>query len=149
MDNKKEKYEEMLLQAQGLTESENDRIANMANLSSLIKYTTGAFWVGFYRVSEDHLILGPYQGPLACTRIPFGKGVCGAAWEKEKTIIVKDVRLFPGHIACNSLSRSEIVIPGFCQNKVDFVLDLDSTETEAFDETDRFFLEKIAALLSE
>ena len=123
---KTEKYEALLPQLQSLVESEPDVIANMANISAALKEVFGFFWVGFYIVKDDQLVLGPFQGPIACTRIRYGKGVCGTAWKEQKPIIVPDVDEFPGHIACSSLSKSEIVIPVFRQEKVVAVLDVDS-----------------------
>ena len=119
----------------------------MANTAALIHETFGFWWTGFYIVKDNQLVLGPFQGPVACTRIPFGKGVCGSAWKSQETIVVPDVEEFPGHIACSSLSRSEIVVPIFEGNDVKAVLDIDSKELSTFDETDRFWLEKIVRLL--
>ncbi len=126
---------------------EHDLIANMANVAALLHETFGWWWTGFYRVDGESLVLGPFQGPMACTRIPFGRGVCGTAWERRETIIVPDVEQFPGHIACSSLSRSEIVVPIFKDDAVVGVLDIDSKELSAFDQTDAIWLEKIVALL--
>lgn len=145
---KKEIYESLYPQLKALTEGENDLIANMANIASALKEALGFFWVGFYRVVDGRLVLGPFQGPIACTSIKYGKGVCGKAWEDEKTIIVPDVDKFPGHIACSSLSRSEIVVPVIKNNSVIAVLDVDSDELESFDEVDALYLEKICALIS-
>lgn len=145
-DSKKELYENLLPQIQALVEGEDDVIANMANVSACLKDTFSFWWVGFYRVHEDTLILGPFQGPLACTRIRKGKGVCGTAWQEAKTILVPDVDAFPGHIACSSLTKSEIVVPIINKGVVTAVLDIDSEKTDNFDETDRFYLEKIASL---
>lgn len=140
---KKEQYETLLPQLKALTAGETDVVANMANIAAALRQTFGFFWVGFYRVIEDTLILGPFQGPLACTRIRYGKGVCGTAWKEARTIIVPDVDKFPGHIACNSSSRSEIVVPVIKESKVVAVLDIDSDALGAFDETDATYLEKI------
>ena len=140
---KKEKYISLLPQTAALLEGEQDIIANMANLSSVLHETFGFWWTGFYRVMGDELVLGPFQGPLACTRIPFGKGVCGTAWKEGKTIVVPDVEKFPGHIACSSESRSEIVVPARKNGEVIAVLDIDSRELCCFDETDRMYLERI------
>jgi GAF domain-containing protein len=140
---KKEKYNILVPQIQSLLEDENDMIANMANVASALKYSFGFFWVGFYIVKETQLVLGPYQGWLACTRIMKGKGVCGSAWFNKKSIIVPDVSKFFGHIACNPESKSEIVIPGFSNKRVIFVLDIDSDELNAFDDIDRKYLETI------
>ena len=147
-DNKRELYENLLPQIEALVSAESDVIANMANISACLKDTFQFWWVGFYRVVADMLVLGPFQGPLACTRIKKGKGVCGTAWQNAETVIVRDVDAFPGHIACSSLSKSEIVVPVFKNEVVVAVLDIDSEKLANFDETDRLFLEKIAALLS-
>lgn len=119
----------------------------MANTAAMIHETFGFWWTGFYIVKDGQLVLGPFQGPVACTRIPFGKGVCGTAWKRGESIVVPDVELFPGHIACSSLSRSEIVVPIIRNGEVVAVLDIDSKELACFDDTDRIWLEKIAALL--
>lgn len=140
-------YESLYRQIESVIEGENDAIANMANVSSLIHEAFGFWWTGFYIVKDGVLVLGPFQGPVACTRIPYGKGVCGTAWERQETIVVPDVHLFPGHIACSSLSRSEIVVPIFDGTTVKAVLDIDSKELATFDETDSKWLEKIAGLL--
>lgn len=144
---KEELYQNIFPQIVSLLEDENDIIANMANLSACLAETFHFWWVGFYRVQGDELILGPFQGPIACTRIKKGRGVCGTSWQEEKTIIVPDVELFPGHIACSSASRSEIVVPVFKDAKVIAVLDIDSEHLSTFDETDRQWLEKIVSLL--
>ena len=141
---KKELYENLLPQIASLVEGEADVIANMANISACLKDTFNFWWVGFYRVSGEELVLGPFQGPLACTRIRKGKGVCGTAWQETKTVIVPDVDEFPGHIACSSLTRSEIVVPVFKDNEVVAVLDIDSEKLATFDETDKEYLEKLA-----
>ena len=140
---KDEKYRVLHAQIKALTEGESDLTANMANISSMIHQTFGFWWTGFYRVCGQELILGPFQGPLACSRIPFGRGVCGTAWKEEKTIIVPDVELFPGHIACSSESRSEIVVPVWRDGRIVAVLDIDSEKLCTFTETDRYWLEKI------
>lgn len=145
---KKEIYKALMPQLEALIKDESDLIANMANIAAALKESFGFFWVGFYRVVVDNLVLGPFQGPIACTNIKYGKGVCGAAWESEKTIIVPDVDKFPGHIACSSLSRSEIVIPIIKNNNVIAVLDVDSDQLKTFDNTDAKYLEKICNLLS-
>ena len=145
---KEDKYKELLPQIEALLSAETDAIANMANMAAALKDTFGFWWVGFYRVKEGQLVLGPFQGPLACTRIPFGKGVCGHAWERGATVTVPDVNLFPGHIACNSESRSEIVVPIFKDGNVAGVLDIDSDRPNDFDETDALWLEKAVALLN-
>lgn len=145
---KQEKYLALLPQLMALVEDEKNPIANMANISAALKETFAFFWAGFYIVDGQELVLGPFQGPIACTRISYGKGVCGTSWEKNETIVVPDVAQFPGHIACNSASRSEIVIPGSgTDGKVQFVLDVDSDELNAFDATDQHFLEQIVGLL--
>ena len=148
MEDKIEKYRLLTAQIRALIEGENDEIAVMANICAAIHETMGFFWTGFYRVQGDELILGPFQGPVACMHIGFGRGVCGTAWEQRKTIVVSDVEQFPGHIACSSLSRSEIVVPVFSQaNEVIAVLDIDSKELATFDETDRQYLEGICKLI--
>ena len=144
---KEERYEELLPRAQALLEGEDDLIARMANLAALLHSEFGFWWTGFYRVAGDVLVLGPFQGPVACTRIPFGKGVCGSAWEQGGTIVVPDVDAFPGHIACSSESRSEIVVPVFRDGTVCAVLDIDSREPATFDEVDAKYLEKLAGEL--
>ena len=141
------RYETLYRQAQALLEGENDLTANMANLSAMIHREFGFWWTGFYRVCGDELVLGPFQGPIACTRIAYGKGVCGTAWERQETIVVPDVEEFPGHIACSSESRSEIVVPVWRDDKVMAVLDIDSEKFGTFDETDKVWLEKIVSLL--
>lgn len=140
-------YESLFRQIESVIEGEDDAIANMANVSSLIHEAFGFWWTGFYIVKDGVLVLGPFQGPVACTRIPFGKGVCGTAWERQETVVVPDVHLFPGHIACSSLSRSEIVVPIFDGTTVKAVLDIDSKELATFDETDSHWLERITGLL--
>ena len=141
---KEERYEELLPRAKALLEGEDDLIARMANLAALLHSEFGFWWTGFYRVDGDVLVLGPFQGPVACTRIPFGKGVCGSAWKQGGTIVVPDVDAFPGHIACSSESRSEIVVPVFRDGAVCAVLDIDSREPATFDEVDAKYLEKMA-----
>ena len=144
---KRSKYEELFPQLASLIGSESDMIANMANLCAALKDTFNFFWIGFYIVKGDQLVLGPFQGPIACTRIGFGKGVCGTAWKKGETLVVSDVNAFPGHIACSSLSKSEIVVPVLCDGKVIAVLDVDSDQQSFFDEIDAHYLEKIVGLL--
>lgn len=146
-DSKAEKYEVLYKQIKELVGYETDEIANMANISSMIHETFGFLWTGFYRVVGEELVLGPFQGPLACSRIKFGKGVCGTAWKEECSLVVPDVEQFPGHIACSSLSRSEIVVPVLSDGVIVAVLDIDSRELSTFDEEDRFWLEKIVSLL--
>lgn len=146
---KEEKYRLLTEQISALIEGETDPVAVMANVCAAIHETMGFFWTGFYRVKDGELVLGPFQGPVACMHIAFGRGVCGTAWKEQRTIIVPDVEQFPGHIACSSLSRSEIVVPVFSNNgEVQAVLDIDSKELATFDETDRLYLEKICHLLS-
>ena len=141
------KYQEIYKQTESVVSDENDLIANMANTAALLHETFGFWWTGFYIVKDNQLVLGPFQGPVACTRIGFGKGVCGTAWERRETIVVPDVHKFPGHIACSSLSQSEIVVPMFSNDEVYAVLDIDSKELATFDDTDKEWLEKIVKLL--
>jgi len=145
-NSKEELYATLLPQLQSLIEGERDMIANMANVSACIMDTFHFWWVGFYRVINGTLVLGPFQGPLACTRIKRGKGVCGTAWDKAQTIIVGDVDKFPGHIACSSASRSEIVVPIIKEDEVIAVLDIDSERLNTFDDIDKKWLEKVASL---
>jgi len=144
---KKDKYEKILPQVSYLLVNETDIIANMANICAILKEVFDFFWVGFYIVKGKDLVLGPFQGPLACTRIPYGKGVCGTAWKNRKTIIVEDVNAFEGHIACSSLSQSEIVVPLIIKNEVVAVLDVDSKQLHTFDSIDKEYLEKILVYL--
>jgi len=144
---KEEQYQKLLPQAQSLVSGETDIIANLANLSALLHRTFGFWWTGFYRVCGEELILGPFQGPVACTRIPFGKGVCGSAWQREETVVVPDVEKFPGHIACSSESRSEIVVPVWKGGKVIAVLDIDSEKLGTFDDVDKEYLEQICQMI--
>ena len=144
---KEEKYALLYKQVAAVTETESDPIANMANVAAMIHYTFGFWWTGFYRVIGEELVLGPFQGPLACSRIAYGRGVCGTAWKEERTQVVPDVELFPGHIACSSASKSEIVVPLFKDGKVIAVLDIDSEFLATFDETDKLWLEKIVEVL--
>lgn len=144
---KEEKYALLYKQVASLVESESDPIANMANVAAMIHYTFGFWWTGFYRVIGEELVLGPFQGALACSRIAYGRGVCGTAWKKACTQVVPDVEQFPGHIACSSASKSEIVVPLLKEGKVTAVLDIDSEHLATFDETDRQWIEKIAELL--
>ncbi|SRR5690554_814548 len=145
---KQEKYVSLFPQLEALVAGEPDAIANMANIASVLKEAFGFFWVGFYRVRGDQLVLGPFQGPVACTRIAYGRGVCGTAWKEERTIVVPDVDKFPGHIACSSLSRSEIVVPVASGGTVIAVLDIDSDQFNTFDEIDSFYLEQICGILA-
>ena len=148
-NSKEEKYATLLPQLKSLIEAEDDVIANMANVAACIMETFHFWWVGFYRVIDNTLVLGPFQGPLACTRIKRGKGVCGTAWDKSQTIVVEDVEQFPGHIACSSASRSEIVVPIFDRdNNVVAVLDIDSEYLNTFDSTDKKWLEEVARLFT-
>jgi GAF domain-containing protein len=145
--NKIEMYQSIIPQIKALIDGEQDLIANLANVAAALKEQFGWWWVGFYLVKNNELVLGPFQGPVACTRIHKGRGVCGAAWQQEKTIIVPDVEKFPGHIACSSLSKSEIVVPIFSQQQVVGVLDVDSEVLKFFDATDERYLKKIVDLL--
>ncbi|OQY96980.1 MAG: diguanylate cyclase [Sphingobacteriales bacterium UTBCD1] len=145
--NKTEQYKSLIPQIKGLLEGETDLIANLANITAALKEQFNWLWVGFYLVKKDELVLGPFQGPVACTRIKKGRGVCGTSWEKEETLIVPDVDKFPGHIACNSTSKSEIVVPVIRNNVVVAVLDADSSETDQFDPTDQRYLEEIVNLI--
>ena len=138
---KENKYQEIFKQIESVVSGETDQIANMANTAALLHEAFGFWWTGFYIVKENQLVLGPFQGPVACTRIGFGKGVCGTAWERRESIVVPDVHQFPGHIACSSLSQSEIVVPMFRGEDVYAILDIDSKELSTFDETDRVWLE--------
>lgn len=144
---KAEKYAVLTAQVESVVGGESDMIANMANVASMLHETFGFWWTGFYRVIGDELVLGPFQGPLACTRIKRGKGVCGTAWQREETVIVEDVDKFPGHIACSSLSRSEIVVPLKKDGTVVAVLDIDSKELATFTEEDKLYLEQIVTYL--
>lgn len=144
---KQQTYETILPQIRSLVSGETDLTANMANVSAVLHDAFDFWWVGFYLVRDEQLVLGPFQGPVACTRIPFNRGVCGTAWAKAETIVVPDVHLFPGHIACSSLSQSEIVVPLIRDNQVFAVLDIDSCDLNAFDDTDRHYLEQIAKFL--
>ena len=145
---KTERYSTLLPQIKALVEGETDGISNLANIAAALKEQFGWLWVGFYLVKDHELVLGPFQGPVACTRIALGKGVCGASWQQKKTLIVPDVEAFPGHIACSSLSRSEIVIPVFEGGTVVAVLDVDSEALDQFDETDARHLEEIVKLVN-
>jgi len=146
--NKAEQYQSLIPQIEALLTGEPDLIANLANVCAALKEQFKWFWVGFYLVKGDELVLGPFQGPVACTRISLGRGVCGAAWQQEKTLIVPDVDAFPGHIACSSLSKSEIVLPLFADGKVVAVLDVDSEAFDQFDETDAVYLQQIIELVN-
>lgn len=144
---KEEKYSLLNKQITALLEGENDAIANMANVAAMIHHTFGFWWTGFYRVIDGELVLGPFQGPLACSRIAYGRGVCGTAWKEAAAQVVPDVDKFPGHIACSSASKSEIVVPIMKNGEVTAVLDIDSEHLATFDETDRRWLEMIVELL--
>ena len=144
---KSDKYQELYQQIKCVVSGETDLIANMANTAALLHESFGFWWTGFYLVKDEQLVLGPFQGPIACTRIAFGKGVCGTAWARKESIVVPDVHLFPGHIACSSLSQSEIVVPMFNKDSVFAVLDIDSKELSTFDQTDKEWLEKICRLI--
>ena len=141
-------YDSLIPQIEALVGDETDLVANLANVAAAIKQTFGFFWVGFYLVKDDELVLGPFQGPIACTRIALGKGVCGKSWEKGETIVVDDVDAFPGHIACSSLSKSEIVVPVVKNGNIVAVLDIDSDTLSTFDETDAHYLNNLCEWLS-
>jgi len=145
---KAEQYRSLIPQIAALIQGENDTVANLANVCAALKQQFDWLWVGFYLVKEGELVLGPFQGPVACTRIAKGKGVCGTAWQREKTIVVPDVEDFPGHIACSSASRSEIVVPVFNNDTVTAVLDVDSEELSFFDDTDKLYLEQLVKLIN-
>jgi GAF domain-containing protein len=145
--NKIEKYEKFLPQVQAVMDSHVDIIANMANMAAMLHETFGFWWTGFYRVMNNELVLGPFQGPLACTRIAYGRGVCGTAWKERRTIVVPDVEEFPGHIACSAASRSEIVVPIMQNGEVIAVLDIDSENLATFDQTDAEYLQQMVSML--
>lgn len=148
-ETKEEKYKSILPQIKALVDGETDLIANLANVCAVLKYSFDFFWVGFYLVKQNQLVLGPFQGPIACTRINMGKGVCGTAWKNNETIIVEDVDAFPGHIACSSLSKSEIVLPVYNSKKeIIAVLDVDSENYSTFDNVDKLYLGQIIELLN-
>lgn len=144
---KQERYQTLIPQIQSLVEGEQDVIANLSNIAAALRQTMNFFWVGFYLVKNKELVLGPFQGPIACTRIQFGKGVCGTSWKEKKVIIVPDVEKFPGHIACSSASQSEIVLPAFKNGEVALVLDVDSDKLDDFDAVDERELAKIMRLI--
>jgi L-methionine (R)-S-oxide reductase len=144
---KKERYRTLLPQIESLVAGEKDLVANLANIAAALKETMNFFWAGFYLVKEDQLVLGPFQGPIACTRIDNGKGVCGTAWKNKETIIVPNVEEFPGHIACNSASKSEIAVPAFKDNAVALILDVDSEKSDDFDAVDEQALEKLMKIV--
>ena len=145
--NKAEQYQSLLPQIKGLLDGESDIVANMANIAAALKEQFSWLWVGFYIVKNEELVLAPFQGPVACTRIKKGRGVCGSSWAQAKTLIVPDIEQFPGHIACSSLSKSEIVVPVIRNNNVLAVLDVDSSEYDQFDSTDQKYLEEIVNLI--
>lgn len=147
MENKETRYRELLAEVEGLVGGESDEIANMANIAAAIQAKFGFHWVGFYRVVGKELVLGPFQGPVACTRIAYGRGVCGTAWKEGRVIIVPDVEKFPGHIACSALSRSEIVVPIVRKGAVVAELDIDSAERDSFDAVDEYYLTLLVTLL--
>ena len=144
---KQQKYETLIEQVKAFSESERDEIALMANVAAIVHEAFHFWWTGFYRVAGQELVLGPFQGPVACTRVKFGRGVCGTAWKEKRTIVVDDVEQFTGHIACSSASRSEIVVPIFSKGEVVAELDIDSENLATFDETDKLYLEKIVEAL--
>ena len=146
-ETKQERYESLLPQIAAVVEGESDLIANMANVAAMLHETFHFWWTGFYRVIGEELVLGPFQGPMACTRIRKGRGVCGTAWAKAETQVVPDVDMFPGHIACSSASRSEIVVPIWNEREIIAVLDIDSTQLATFDETDRLYLERVVRII--
>ena len=145
--NKTEIYQSLLMQIESLISGESDPIANMANVAAALHEAFGFWWTGFYRVEGQQLVLGPFQGPIACTRIPYGKGVCGTAWQRAQTVIVPNVHEFAGHIACSSASNSEIVVPIMRAGQVTAILDIDSKDFNTVDETDQLYLEQIAEML--
>lgn len=144
---KSDTYQSLLPQIEALTEGETDVIAKMANVAAALHQTLGFWWTGFYRVVDDELVLGPFQGPVACMHIPFGRGVCGTAWQRQETMVVPNVHKFAGHIACSSESKSEIVVPVIRDGKVIAVLDIDSAEYNTFDDTDKTYLEQIIRVI--
>ena len=145
--NKTEQYENLLPQVQSVMDENADVIANMANMAAMLHETFGFWWTGFYRVIGNELVLGPFQGPLACTRIAYGRGVCGTAWKERRTVVVPDVEQFPGHIACSAASRSEIVVPVVRNGEITAVLDIDSVHLDTFDQTDAEFLNRMVEML--
>jgi GAF domain-containing protein len=145
---KEEKYKALLPQIKALVDGEEDVVANLSNITAALREAFGYFWIGFYLVKNDELVLGPFQGPIACTRIQKGKGVCGSVWAEAKTMVVPDVEAFPGHIACSSASKSEIVVPGFKNGQVALVLDIDSDQLNTFDKIDQQYLEELMKTVS-
>jgi len=146
---KKERYEVLIPQIVSLVEGEKDVVANLSNIAAALRQSMSFFWVGFYLVKDKQLVLGPFQGPIACTRINFGKGVCGTSWKEKRTILVPNVDEFPGHIACSSDSKSEVVLPAFKGEEVALVLDVDSDKLNDFDETDVLYLERVMRIVEE
>jgi GAF domain-containing protein len=144
---KKDRYQMLIPQLEALVEGETDLIANLSNIAAALKETMNFFWIGFYFVKDQQLVLGPFQGSIACSRIDYGKGVCGTAWKEKRTIFVPNVDEFPGHIACSSASRSELVLPAFKNGDVQLVLDIDSDKYDDFDQTDRESLEKVLRII--
>lgn len=144
---KAERYKSLVPQIEALVSGEPDLIANLSNIAAALRQSMNFFWVGFYIVRSNELVLGPFQGPIACTRIAFGKGVCGASWKEKQTIIVPDVDEFPGHIACSSDSKSEIVLPAIKNGEVALVLDVDSDQLNDFDETDKVYLSQVMSMI--
>lgn len=144
---KQQRYDQLIAQIKAMVDGEEDLTANLANIASVLKYGMGFFWVGFYLVKNEELVLGPFQGPVACARIAFGKGVCGQAWEKKEIILVPDVEQYPGHIACSSESKSEIVLPVSKNGEVEMVLDVDSQKLNDFDEIDQYNLSKVVLII--
>jgi len=146
-DSRKEKYEVLIPQIEALISTESDLIANLANIAAALKEGLGFFWVGFYLIKNKELVLGPFQGPIACTRIKKGKGVCGTSWAEERTVLVDDVDQFPGHIACSSASRSEIVLPAIKNGEVKLILDVDSDQLSDFNQDDQIYLERLMKII--
>ncbi len=144
---KEEKYKTLVPQIDALVHGEPDIVANLSNIAAALRQTMNFFWVGFYIVKENELVLGPFQGPIACTRIAFGKGVCGASWKEKKVLLVPDVEKFPGHIACSSDSKSEIVLPAFKSNEVVLVMDVDSNKSNDFDKIDEHYLRQVMGII--
>jgi len=146
---KPQKYQQLIPQINALIDKDVNVTANLANIAAALKFSMDFFWVGFYLVENNELILGPFQGPVACTRIGYGKGVCGAAWQQKTTLVIEDVEQYPGHIACSSASKSEIVVPVIKNDKVVMVLDVDSEQLASFDATDQQYLEQLAGMIAD
>lgn len=144
---KEERYKTLIPQIEALVFGETDLVANLSNIAAALRQTMNFFWVGFYIVKGNEMVLGPFQGPIACTRIAFGKGVCGASWKEKKVLLIPDVEEFPGHIACSSDSKSEIVLPAFKKNEVQLVLDVDSDKVNDFDKTDELYLQQVMGII--